>query len=339
MRVGRKNMLNSRREFLVKSAAAVGTMQLASPAMAEDKTTPDAILSLFKGLPGEVAVKIYAPAANGKPEFVVQANPAKTMFVGSAIKTFILCEALRQSDGPEVVKTLRARQLNLDASVWSLDSATFNPPNLIGKVSERTALEAMIMHSDNTGTDMCLKQVGPEKVREFVASAGLKSCAIPESTRSLFGYMLGAKDYKNFSWEALGAAANDALVNSPMNTVETMACSADDFVSYYSRALQGEFFKSKETLNEFRRIQSLGDAIWLLPLPLGVSSFCKGGSIDVQGFHAVCAPGAMLVGQRWLYFCVTINWDAKAERDPATVAAFTAAASGALSMAKDKVSA
>src|ERR1700721_1094502 len=116
-------MLNSRREFLVKSAAAVGTMQLARPTEAEDKATPDAILSLFKALPGEVAVKIYAPAVDGKPEFVVQANSAKTMFVGSAIKTFILCEALRQSDTPEVVKTLRARQLNLDASVWALDSA------------------------------------------------------------------------------------------------------------------------------------------------------------------------------------------------------------------------
>src|ERR1700753_2864070 len=121
-------MLNSRREFLVKGAAAVGTMEMVRPAMAlEDKATPDAILSLFKGLPGDVAVKIYAPAANGKPEFLVQSNTAKTMFVGSAIKTFILCEALRQSDTPDVVKTLRARLLSLDASVWSLDSATFNP--------------------------------------------------------------------------------------------------------------------------------------------------------------------------------------------------------------------
>lgn len=333
-------MLNSRREFLVKSAAAAGTMQLARPAMAvEDKASPDAILSLFKGLPGDVAVKVYAPAANGKSEFVVQSNSAKTMFVGSAIKTFILCEALRQSDAPEVVQTLRARQLNLDASVWALDSAMFNPPNLIGKVSERTALEAMIMHSDNTATDMCLKQVGPEKVREFVASAGLKSCVIPESTRSFVGYLLGAKDYKNFTWEAIGAATNDSMVNLPMNDVETMACSADDLVSYYSRALQGGFFKNKETLNELRRIQSLGDAIWLLPLPLGVSSFCKGGSIDVPGFHALCASGGMLFDQRWVYFCLTINWDAKAERDPATIAAFSAAASGALSVAKDKLSA
>lgn len=195
------------------------------------------------------------------------------------------------------------------------------------------------MHSDNTGTDMCLKQVGPEKVREFVASAELKSCMIPESTRSFFGYLLGAKDYKNFSWEELGAAANQSMVNLPMNSVESLACSADDFVSYYSRALQGSFFKNKETLNEFRRILSLGDAIWLLPMPLGVSAFCKGGSIDVPGFHAVCAPGGMLFEGRWVYFCLAINWDAKAESDPATVTAFGAAASKALSLVKDTLSA
>jgi beta-lactamase class A len=112
------------------------------------------------------------------------------MFVGSAIKPFILCESLRQVDSPAVVKSISAQQLALDASVWSLDSATFNPPNLIGKVSQRTALEAMIMHSDNTGTDMCIKYAGPDKVRAFIASAGLKktpwSRKAPASSSAIF---------------------------------------------------------------------------------------------------------------------------------------------------------
>jgi beta-lactamase class A len=299
----------------------------------------EAILSLFKSLPGDVTVKIYAPAVKGKPEFLVESNASKQMFVGSATKSFILCESLRQADSPDVVTTLKAKQLSLDASVWSLDSAMFNPPNLIGKVSQRTALEAMIMHSDNTGTDIAIKEAGPEKVREFVASAGLKSTLIPDSTRALFGYMLGAKDPKTFSWEELGAAANSSIVNSPMNKVQTMASSADDFVSYYSRALHGEFFKNKETLNEFRRVLSLGDAIWALPLPLGVSAFMKGGSIDVAGFHAVCAPGGMFFEDRWVYFCLAINWFAKAEADGETVKAFAAAGSRALTMVKGALSA
>ncbi len=341
-------MVQSRRGFLARAAATIGTLPLALRAAAEPTrsvapekvdASPQAILSLFKSLPGDVAVKIHAPAANGKPEFLVESNSSKTMFVGSAIKTFILCEALRQADSPQVVQTLKAEQLALDASVWSVDSATFNPPNLIGKVSERTAIEAMILHSDNTGTDMCLKHVGPDKVRAFIASAGLKSVMIPESTRAFFGYLLGAKDYKNFTWEEIGAAANSPIVNSPLNQVQSLAASADDFISYYARALQGAFFQNKESLNEFRRILAMSDAIWLLPLPLGVSAFCKGGSIDVAGFHAVCVPGAMLFDGRWVYFCLTINWYAKTETDMDTVKAFAAAGSRALTLVKEALSA
>jgi beta-lactamase class A len=333
-------MDHSRREFLAGAVAAMGTIPLAEAATVDAKgpLSHEAILSLFKMLPGDVAIKIYAPAVNGKPEFLVESNASKMIFVGSAIKTFILCETLRQADSPNVVQTLKANQLSLDASVWSVDSATFNPPNLIGKVSQRTALEAMIMHSDNTGTDMSIKQAGPEKVREFVASAGLKNTIIPESTRAFFGYLLGAKDYKTFSWADIGAAANASIVNSPMNKEQTLASSADDFVSYYSRALQGEFFKNKETLTEFRRILTLGDAIWLLPLPLGVSAFVKGGSIDVARFHALCAPGGMLFDDRWVYFCLAINWYATAETDVDTVKAFSAAGSRALAMVKEALS-
>ncbi len=334
-------MFHSRRSFITGASAAIGAMPLTLSSIssaAKEDASSQAILSLFKSLPGEVAVKIHAPAVNGKPEYLVESNTAKMLFVGSAFKSFVLCEALRQVDSPRVVQSLASEQLSLDASVWSLDSATFNPPNLIGKVSLRTALEAMIMHSDNTGTDMCLKHTGPNKVREFIASIGLKNTMIPDSTRVFFGYLLGAKDYKTYTWEEIGAAANLPIVNPPLNKVETLASSADDFVSYYSRALHGDFFQHKETLNEFRRILSLGDAIWLLPLPLGVSAFVKGGSIDVKGSHAVCAPGAMFFDNRWVYFCLTINWDAEAETDPATVSAFAAAGSRALTLVKQALS-
>jgi beta-lactamase class A len=334
-------MIHSRRGFMSRAAATLGGLSFTNPVQAaaqkapKQSVTSESILALFKSLPGEVAIKIHAPAVNGKPEFLVESNAAKMLFVGSAFKTFVLCETLRQVDAPDVAKTLKQKQLPLDASVWSLDSATFNPPNLIGRVSHRTALEAMIMHSDNTGTDMCLKQAGPDKVREFIASAGLKNTMIPDSTRIFFGYLLGAKDFKAFTWEAIGAAANQPIVNSPMNNVQTLASSADDLVSYYSRALQGSFFRHKETLTHFKQILSIGDAIWLLPLPLGVSAFCKGGSIDVTGFHALCVPGGMQFDDRWVYFCMTINWNAKAETDPETVQAFIAAGSHALAMVKD----
>jgi len=324
------------------AAAALGGATLTSSVQAAAQSNHSIsaveVLAQFKGLPGEVALKIHAPAINGKPELLIESNSAKMLFIGSAFKSFVLCESLRQDDAANVTQVIAQRQLALDASVWSLDSAILNPPNLIGKVSHRTALEAMISHSDNTATDICLKQAGPQKVREFIASIGLKNTVIPDSTRSFFGYLLGAKDYKDFTWDELGAAANSNMVNAPMNNVYSMAASADDLVSYYSRALQGAFFKYPETLLQFRQVLSMGDAIWKLPFPLGASCFCKGGSIDVAGFHAICAPGALHFDDRWVYFCMTINWDAKAEQDPQTVQSFIAAGSRALSMVKNALS-
>ncbi len=329
----RRNVLKS-----LAGLAAIAPLQASAHSMPATSVSEPKILPLFDSISGEKAVSIFAPAFNGRPQLSVQMNVDKQMFVGSAIKTFVLAEALRQADSPDVVATLTAKQLTLDASVWNVDSQTFNPPNLIGTVSERTTLEAMIEHSDNTATDMLFKLVGTDKVRDLIASAQLKNTAIPDNLRIFIGYLLGAKNYKTFSWADLCAAANNSIVNPPLNQVQTLASSAADLISYYSRALQGEFFKNKETLTEFRRILSLGDAIWLAPLPLGGTAFCKGGSIDVAGYHAICAPGGMIFGDRWVYFAFILNWTAAEEKDPKTVAAFANAVSSAMTMVKDHLS-
>jgi beta-lactamase class A len=170
-------MSQSRRLFLKSAAAATaGAVPLtlsASPALRQ-MITPEQLLSRLDSLPGDKSLKIFAPAVDGKPEFLMESNASQRLFVASAFKAYVLCQALRQADSPDVVQILTQRQLPLDASVWSLDSATFNPPNLIGMVSERTTLEAMINHSDNTATDMSLKHVGVEHVRNFITSAGLR---------------------------------------------------------------------------------------------------------------------------------------------------------------------
>jgi beta-lactamase class A len=334
-------MATTRRAVLAGTAAAAlaaAPLIRTTTASAATVTPPDSIRGLFADLPGDVAAKIVAPAARGRPGLAVEFNASKRLFVGSAIKTFVLCEALRQADSPAVTKTITGRQLALNETVWSPDAPSFNPPYLTGQVSERTTLEAMITHSDNTATDMALKMAGPGNVRAFIASIGLRSTMIPDSTRILFGYLLGAKNYKTFTWADLVAAANDPIVNSPLNDVETMASSADDLVAYYSQSLQGAYFTHPATLSQFREILAMGDAIWLVPLPLGVSAFVKGGSIDVPGFHALCVPGGMFFDDRWVFFCLTINWYAPAETDPDTVSAFIAAASRALTQVKDALS-
>ena len=115
---------------------------------------------------------------------LAQLNAEKRLFVASANKTFILCEALRQADSPDIdVAELEGHSpLALDSRVWSFGSPTFkdfDPPNLGGIVSERTTLEAMITRSDNTATDMILKLVGADNVRRFIAAAGLQQYAHP----------------------------------------------------------------------------------------------------------------------------------------------------------------
>ena len=50
-------------------------------------------------------------------------------------------------------------------------------------------------------------------------------------------------------------------------------------------------------------------------------------------------PEAMLFDDRWVYFCLTINWTAAAETDPATVQSFAAASSHALKLVKESLSA
>jgi beta-lactamase class A len=323
----------SRRHLLGSGAAAGAAAPFAARARSEGQggrgSLRRRVLGAFKGLPGTQAFKVWAPATRSEPEILISENADQQLFIGSAIKAFILCERLRQLDAPDVAAKVTANQLTLDEAVWSADSTIFNPPRLTGLVSERTAMEAMILHSDNTATDMVMREAGPANVRAFLETAGLAASLVPESTRSFFGYLLGAPDYRTFSWAELVAAADLPIVNPPLNPVQTLASSADDLVSFYARSVQGEFFRHPETLTQYRNVLALGDVI-RLAFPLGGSAFAKGGSIDVAGFHALCAPGAVYLNRRWVYFAAIINWFAAAETDPATVGRYLLALQTAL---------
>jgi len=206
-------------------------------------------------------------------------------------------------------------------------------------VSERTTLEAMIMHSDNTATDMVLKHIGPDNVRAFLTSGQFANTLIPDSTLSFFGYLFGAPDYRTFTWDRLVASGGQPFVNPVLNTVTTLASSADDLVSLYSRALHGEFFEHDQTLNELRALLSFGDPIWVVPYPLGVSPFGKGGSIDISGTHILCVPGAMFFDDVWVYFAFILNWSDAAPTDPVTRDAFLKATATSLQLVKDALAA
>ncbi len=324
----------SRRALLAASTAGLGLLGRpsfphstigGSPEQQDCSGLEREIQDLFLDLPDRKAFKIYVPATEDKTEFVAESHAAERLFSASANKVFILCERLRQLDSPTVEEQLVKHELTLGEKIWSLGSSVFNPPDLTGLVSERTTIEAMISHSDNTATDMMLKQAGPENVRQFIASLGLTSTMIPDSTRALTGYVFGATNYKTITWEELLRVVKGPLVHPLLNDVETFASSAHDLVSLYAHALQGTYFRNQETLHQFRRILSLGDITYIVPFPLGASVFGKAGYFDTTGQHGRCIAGGMYFSNRWVYFAMILNWDAPEAEDPKTVAAFMGA--------------
>lgn len=251
----------------------------------------EAALADFRVLPGDTsyAIKVDQPAS----AWSATHQPDDRLFVGSAVKTFILTRYLR-----DVEEGLLSAddQVAIDDSVRSLSSPVFL--NLTGSTPARSVLEAMITHSDNTATDIALGLVQPERVRSFLSETGLGSAAIPTSTRYLFSYLAGAPLGVDEGWEGMLRIANDQLFGdscSPMNDQETMKCSANDFVTYYEHALAGTYFQAPGTLTEFKRIQAMADAISRV-VPPNVPAWGKGGSIEWEGFNCLCFPGQMFIG-------------------------------------------
>src|SRR5215472_18953165 len=93
-------MTHSRREFLTTAASAATFVAIPSAHSetinSDEALTPDRILKLFEPLPGDKSLKILVPSVNGKPTFQAKLNSDRMLFVASAIKTFVLCERLRQ---------------------------------------------------------------------------------------------------------------------------------------------------------------------------------------------------------------------------------------------------
>jgi beta-lactamase class A len=307
-------MAQTRRDMLVSSLLGAGALTLPAvePALAHSRDRKHhrklarRIVAEFRGLPGRKGLKIWAPGGDGGRKFEVAIRPRTALFCASAFKAFVLAEYLRQVEAGELTLD---EQLDLDESVWSPSSPVFNPPELAGRVTALTALQAMIARSDNTATDMALKRAGADRVREFIAAIGLKNARIPTTTRQFFGYVAGYPQWQTITWdEVVEILENDPYPTNPiLNDTITMAVSSHDFVSFYARALQGEFFQHEGTLRTFRSVLALADSI-PRAFPLGVNAFLKGGSIDFAGEHALSLAGGMYVPDRWVYFSLIINW-------------------------------
>ncbi|WP_428673170.1 serine hydrolase [Reyranella sp.] len=292
------------------------------PALAASMLAAAPIVSRAQGQAGnarvQAAVERFAalPSASclvvadqpGKP-WQVSHQPAAQLFVGSAIKTFILAQYLRDVEAGRLAENT---QMAIDDSVRSLSSPVFL--KLTGTTPAVAVLEAMIAHSDNTATDVAMGAVGTDRVRALIAQAGLKQTQVPNSTRRLFSYLAGAPEGVDAGWAGILRLAEAASTNSrpALNDRQTMASSAEDMVSWYRQALTGAFFQKPGTLVEFKRIQAMADALVLI-VPPDTPAYGKGGSIDWQDFHCFCVAGQMIVGKVPVTFCFTINWTGPAD--------------------------
>jgi beta-lactamase class A len=297
-------MTLNRRNLAVLAASGLAVPAIVSRAAAQGGGLGvQAAVSRFAALP---AASCLVVADHPTAPWRAAHKPDARLFVGSAVKTFILAQVLREVEAGRLTED---QQMTIDDSVRSLSSPVFL--NLTGTTTARSVLEAMIAHSDNTATDVALAAAGVDKVRALIAEAGLKSTQIPNSTRRLFLYLAGAPEGVDVDWagmQALVFASSGGPTTRPaLNDQQTMASTAEDMVRWYQQALRGTFFKKPETLLEFKRIQAMADAI-VHVVPPDTIAYAKGGSIEWAGFHCFSLPGQMIVGKVSLTFCFTINW-------------------------------
>jgi beta-lactamase class A len=261
------------------------------------------LLDDFLALPGAKSAQLDVDAVSAP--WRVTHEPEVPLFCGSAFKTFVLATYLKEVEAGRLSED---EQLTIDDSIRSVGGGVFE--HLTGTTAARNILEAMIAHSDNTATDVALRRVGPDKVRAFIAEAGLHQARIPDSTRRFFSYIAGYPAGEDMGWkgiEEMQAGKSNGTPRAPINGEETMVCPASEFVSYYKRALAGAFFEKKETLVEFKRIQAMADAIALV-VPPDTPAYLKGGSIDWNGFHCLAVAGQMIAATTPVTFCLTLNW-------------------------------
>ena len=294
-----------RRSFGALMVATLAGVTATRPASAKHPARDlEMRLRQFKAFPGTTSFRIDI----GRHEVASDAA-ATQLFVASAIKTFIVCQYLRDVEAGRLSED---EPLPVNDSVRSSDSSVLL--DLTGTTPARSILEAMISHSDNTATDIALLRVGPSRVRSLIAAARLRATRIPNSTRRFFSHNVGAPLGVDIGWsgvqQVLASGHSLGPPRPPLNDQETLASSADDLVSYYKRALAGRFFAKRATLAEFKRIHLTNSFF-----PNDTVGYAKGGSSDVLAdsptvadFHALSYAGQMVVKATPVTFCFVANW-------------------------------
>lgn len=328
-----------------RKVSALALSSLAAPALASDAraqgvaaagSTPPTVVAAIKRFSELKVTKASCAVAAAIPNggWFQGYNEDDVLFVGSAIKTFILAQYLRGVEND--LANAEKKQLAIDNTIRSPSSSVFgdqstdDPLVLTGRTRTRNVLEAMITHSDNTATDAAMAAAGVANVRALIAEARLMTVQIPTSTRRLFIYLASGED-RDMNWDEVKAlVAHPTKAQSPLNSVQSMKSSASDMVKWYFAALSGKFFKRPETLLEFKRIQAMAEAMPKV-VPGDTAAYGKGGSIEWNNFNCLSVAGQMIVRGVPVTFCFTINWAGGHDTFGPTAVAFQDAVAAVLS--------
>ncbi|MBV6307173.1 class A beta-lactamase-related serine hydrolase [Candidimonas humi] len=311
------------RRTLLRGAAATLAVPLAdvragTPHAAKATSALQVAAEEFGRLsPGQAAVCLSVRDSHAARTYRVLAD--KPLFVGSAVKTFMLGQYLKEV---EAGRLSESTQLDVGPAIWSPGSPVFM--HLQGTTAATSLLEAMIAHSDNTATDAILKAVGPDRVRQLIASLGYAHTRIPDSTRMLFSYLAGAPEGTDLGWDGMQKMATGSMPGKPrdpMNERQTMQSTATEMSGWYEHVLAGKLFRKPETLQEFKRISAMANAMPMMA-PEDTPAYGKGGSIDWEDFHCFSVAGQMVQPGRRSSFCFIVNWRGSDDSVPRMMADF-----------------
>ena len=279
-------MNRDRRRMLALAASALaGPAFIKQAAAAEGAARVQAAVDRFARIPATASclVAVDHPTTPWRAAH----DPASRLFVGSAVKTFILAQYLREVEAGRLTED---QQMKVDDAVRSASSPVFL--KLAGTTQARSVLEAMIAHSDNTATDIALAAVGPAQVRALIDEAGLKQTQNPgidPPAVLVHRRCARRRRHRLGRHRALSRRHHPARRVRRSTTSRPWRAPPRSWCAGIKQALRGAFFKKPDTLVEFKRIQAMADAI-ARSVPPDTPAYGKGGSIDWDGFYCMASP-------------------------------------------------
>lgn len=299
-----------RRDFCILTAQAIATLGIVSCGASESDSVGiialNNALMKFRSLPGNLSYLIEVERPSGNLLWQDEYSPDLPLIIGSAYKAFVVTKCLQDNEAGQLSL---GKQITIDDSIRMYGSGLLQ--NVTGTVPLAVLLDAIMLYSDNTAADAAEAQVGADRVRALLASAGLTATRIPDSLRLITSYLAGAPLGQDIGWDGIQKVLQGIYPGTPrslINDVMTISSTTTELVSFYRQALSGKFFTKPETLLQLKRIFSRGNATFN-SMPETVV-YAKGGNVTWLGLNALSYPGQIILPNGIVMtFAFALNWE------------------------------